>query len=261
MNKVYDCFLLFNELKMLNLRLNELNDVVDFFVIVESNSSFVGNSKAYFFEENINLFEKFKHKIIYLKWDLVPSSDPWQNEVNQRNFFSIFFKNNQNINDNDIIMLSDVDEIPDTKIITQIKENAPPTSILTFNQNLYYYNHWTRANRKWPGTVATTHHIVKNQYNYNFQQIRKDRCTSPHLGNENDYSTGGWHFSYFGDETFIINKIKNFSHQEYNTEQYTSSENIKKAILEGKDLFFRDYQTFTVDKNASYLPKFVYLLD
>jgi len=260
-NKVYDCFLLFNEVKMLNFRLNELNDVVDYFVIVESEFSFTGNSKPFYFEVNNDLYKGFQHKIVYLKYDLPLNTDPWQNETNQRNFFSVFLKDNKNIDDNDIIMLSDIDEIPDTKIITQIKENTPPTSLLTFNQNLYYYNYWTRANRKWPGTVAATHSVVKNQYNYNFQQIRKDRCTSPHLGNEGDYRTGGWHFSYFGDEEFIINKIKNFSHQEYNVDEYTSREKIKKVIEEGKDLFFRDFQTFTVEKNGSYLPKHIHLLD
>lgn len=70
--KIYDCFPFFCELDLLEIRLNILDPYVDYFVIRESNLGFAGNSKKYFFEENKNLFEKFLHKIIYIKVDNNP---------------------------------------------------------------------------------------------------------------------------------------------------------------------------------------------
>ena len=71
--KVYDCFCFFNELELLELRLNILDDYVDFFVISEANVTHTGKPKPYYFDENKHMFSKFLHKIIHLKIEDTPS--------------------------------------------------------------------------------------------------------------------------------------------------------------------------------------------
>ena len=70
--KIYDCFPFFNELDLLEIRLNYLDPYVDHFVLCESNVTFSGISKKYFYLENKNLFEKFEHKIIHVAVDDTP---------------------------------------------------------------------------------------------------------------------------------------------------------------------------------------------
>ena len=64
--KVYDCVLFFNEPELLEIRLNELYDSVDKFVIVETIENFQGKLKPLYFEENRHLFKKFEDKIIHI---------------------------------------------------------------------------------------------------------------------------------------------------------------------------------------------------
>ena len=64
--KIIDCFIFYNELDLLTYRLNLLNNIVDYFIIVESTHTFVGKEKKLFFDENKHLFENFNNKIIFL---------------------------------------------------------------------------------------------------------------------------------------------------------------------------------------------------
>ena len=91
--KIIDCFIFYNELDLLEYRLNILNDVVDYFVIVESTHTFVGKEKVLFFNENKHLFEKFNEKIIHIIVDDFPykypninihNNEQWKNEKFQR---------------------------------------------------------------------------------------------------------------------------------------------------------------------------------
>ncbi|MFA6665763.1 MAG: beta-1,4-N-acetylgalactosaminyltransferase, partial [Armatimonadota bacterium] len=74
--KVYDCFTFFNELELLELRLKLLNDVVDYFVLVESNKTFKNKDKEFVFEANKSMFEEYLAKIIYIRVEDMPDYDP-----------------------------------------------------------------------------------------------------------------------------------------------------------------------------------------
>ena len=114
---IYDCFIFFNEIDLLDLRLNELDSVVDKFVIVESTETFSKKKKTLFFNENKERFSKFKDKIIHIIVDDSPeltktSSDPggrWNIEHFQRNCIE---RGLVDCKPEDIILVSDVDEIP-----------------------------------------------------------------------------------------------------------------------------------------------------
>ena len=62
--KVYDCFPFFNELDILEVRLQELWDTVDNFIILEASTTYVGNPKSYLFDENKDRYAKYMDKII-----------------------------------------------------------------------------------------------------------------------------------------------------------------------------------------------------
>ena len=147
--KIIDCFIYYNEEDLLNYRLNILNDYIDYFILVESTMTHVGKSKKLFYNENKHLFENFNDKIIHIVVDLpyneyvinIEQNDQWKNENFQRNSIKLGI-DKLNLNSEDIILVSDVDEIPDYNILKQIKNGKIDLSnnIKCFEEDLYYYN-------------------------------------------------------------------------------------------------------------------------
>ena len=118
---IYDCFTFFNELDILELRLNILYKYVDKFVIVEGNKTHTGKDKDFIFEQNKNRFEKFLDKIIYIKVEDFPSlensqtsedGNKWLYENYQRD---AIMRGLTECKDDDIIITSDCDEIINPK--------------------------------------------------------------------------------------------------------------------------------------------------
>jgi len=253
--RLFDCFLYNGEAKMLNFRLHELSEVVDYFVIVEATHTFKGTPKKLMF--NIEDYQQFKDKIIFVPCETSPVSDAWENEKNQRRYLAVGVAKAQP-KDHDLLLLSDVDEIPDVTDLQKHKAQRLHQAYV-FNQNFYYYNYSCRNAKKWAGSVLLNNYILKVRFNNDFELVRKARNSLPKIGN--DYSSGGWHFSYFGDIDYIVNKIQEFSHQEYNNSKYTDREQIKKLIAEGKDLFLRADEKFEKIAEQSYLPRYLHLLD
>jgi beta-1,4-mannosyl-glycoprotein beta-1,4-N-acetylglucosaminyltransferase len=245
---VVDSFIFFNELDMLKFRLNYLNDSVDYFILVESTKSFTGNKKELFFENNKSEFEPFLHKIKHIIIDDLDNTNPWSNEYKQRDSISKGI-DQLNLGDDDLIIISDVDEIPDRNTINDLCKNIKILNIGYFEQDLYYYNLNCKFNGKWGLSKVCTYSFYKEIKSP--QKIRNYGASK--------IPNGGWHFSYFGDVNFIINKIRNFSHQEFNNSKFTDPEKIKKTIKENKDLYDRESQNITytyIDHNKNgYLPE------
>ena len=132
---------------LLDLRLNILNNYVDYFVIVEGNKTWQNNPKKLKF--NIKKFKKFKKKIIYIKVeDLPDGKNPWVRENFQRN---CIVRGLENARDQDIIIISDLDEIPNPSAIKLFNKKK---RYAVFEQNLYYYkiNLQSENNPLWPGS-------------------------------------------------------------------------------------------------------------
>ena len=164
--KIFDCFMYFDEEVVLDLRLNVLNDYVDYFVVVESNFTHRGEKRKLMFDPK--KFEKFKNKIIYLVYDKQPENieeinnydnedeksrkyilNAAQRENGQRNF--ILQGLNEAKND-DIILISDVDEIPNLENIDLKKINQ---KLIFFKQEMFYYKFNLKLpNIVWTGTKA-----------------------------------------------------------------------------------------------------------
>ena len=261
--KIIDCFTFYNELNMLNYRLNILNDVVDYFILVEAKQTHVGKEKKLFYDENKQMFEKFNDKIIHIVVDLpfnesnidISNGDQWTNEIFQRNCISQGLEKIQhNLNNNDHIVIADVDEIPDPKTLLQIKNKTLKIcDINVLEQEFYYYNLNSKRNEYWY-RCKTISYKKYRELNVLCNEIRFFSGTP--------IKNGGWHLSYFGDANFIKNKLENFAHQEYNSSTFTNTDNISEKINNGLDLFNRDknntsniIQKISIDNNT-YLPPF-----
>lgn len=254
--KIIDGFIFYNELELLNYRLNVLNDVVDYFIIVESTHTFVGKEKTLYYQENKELFNEFQDKIIYVIVDDLPYKYPnidiskkqqWLNEKFQRNAISRGLKK-LNLHDDDIIIISDLDEIVDPNTLESIKKKDIhiPNNIASLFMDMYYYNLNTKLQFIWeyPKILLYKMFISSNK---TCSEIREESYIS--------INNGGWHLSYFGDAMFIKNKLENFSHQEFNKEEYTNLENIDKRVKNNLDLFERNIRLNTINiKNNDYLP-------
>lgn len=255
MSKIIDCFIFYNEIDLLTYRLNILNDYVDYFIIVESTHTHVGNEKILYFNNNKHLFDKFNNKIIHIIVDDFPYKCPeiinetisWTNEKYHRNAISKGINSLNNLTDTDIITITDVDEIPNPEIFKKIKNGDYIININIIEMDFYYYNLNSIFKNKWRHPKILSYAIYK-QFNNNCDNIR-------FYNNIPIIENGGWHLSYFGDKYFIKNKLQNFAHVECNVPKFTNIDNIQEKIDKSIDLFDRDSElTFIELKDNNNLP-------
>ena len=256
--KVIDCFIFYNELQILEFRLDYLYDSVDYFVLVESTVTFAGNPKPLFFNENKHKFSKYNDKIIHIIVTDTPiykslktlkfvkgKCTALEREIFQRNCIDRGLLNIQ-LKDDDLILISDVDEIPDRNTLSTL--NLIESGIHTLLQDFYYYN----FSCKTPSLIVAAKILRYSTYT----QLRNPHAIRRSTKNVSYIEKGGWHLSYFGSSEFISNKIKQFSHQEYNSEEYTNITIIDKKMRENIDLFGRDivFKYIPIEENT-YLPE------
>ncbi|MDB9760383.1 hypothetical protein OAB59_00225 [Pelagibacteraceae bacterium] len=223
---IYDCFQYFNEDHVVDLRLNILDKYVDYFVISESTRNHQGVNKKLNFD--INKFSKFKSKIIYL------IADPEENLIEKKHKYghSLIEQHQRNYlinglnkaNNNDLILLSDVDEIPDLRKLNLIKKK-----FVAFSQKAFCYklNLQNPDEDNWIGTrgcikknLLSTQDLRNFKFkHYPFWRIDKK--------NMQIIDNGGWHFSYLLDLNKISEKIKSFSHSEDNIKENTNIDNLQ----------------------------------
>jgi len=253
--KIIDCFIFYNELDLLTYRFNLLNNIVDYFIIVESTHTFTGKEKNCFFNDNKHLFENFSNKIIHIIVDDLPYkyhnvnieiNNVWKNEIFQRNAISRGINYIKDLAQSDVIIISDLDEIPDPHTLDKIKKGNIIVDINMLEMDFYYYNLNTRVQSKW-SLCKIISYKKYNELNISCNHIRNTDCSK--------ILNGGWHLSYFGDKYFIQNKIQNFSHQELNTYKYTDLEKIEKRVQNGIDLYDRNniIERIKIEDNT-YLP-------
>lgn len=205
--KVVDTFMFFNEFEMLKYRLTVMGPYVDRFVICECPVSHSGNPKPMYFLENKHLFEPWLDKITHVIWkgyreDVYDTEDAWFNENNQRNHVLEGLKG---LDPNDIVIISDVDEIIDPLILENIDSILGGRRIVKLSMDLYYYDIEHGTSEKWDFARAARYSFVRD--------------TKPHYCRNSSridpvIEKSGWHLSFFGNEKFIINKTKNYAHRE-----------------------------------------------
>lgn len=253
MPKLVDCFIFYNEIALLKYRLHLLYSTVDYFVCVEANVTHTNISKPSYFTLYKKEFEPYLDKIIHIFVDDMPnSSSPWDFEFHQRNAIDRGLEKLQ-LDKNDTILISDVDEIPDPAKLTILKK-IPLKTTLALDQKLYYYHPTILQQSFWNHGKAIPYHLYCTKFNKLANAVRE-------TGEYNIMNMCGWHFSYFGSTEFIMNKIKMYTHQENNISSLNNKQNIEDAIKNVKDIFGRNiyYDYIPIEKNT-YLPKDIHLL-
>lgn len=201
--KIIDGFTFYNELAMLRYRLEVLYPFVDQIIICESTLTFSGKSKELYYENNKQLFSKYHDKIVHVIVDDMPETDnAWNREKHQRRCISRGFGE---MNDSDIIIISDVDEIPNPGLLQYVRKEGLDR-LYCLKQDLYYYNLNTLVGTNWTKAKILPYSFFKKEGRGDLELCRTSFFDAL-------FNLGGWHLSYFGDENFISNKIRNFSHK------------------------------------------------
>ena len=253
---IYDCFQYFNEDHMVDLRMNILDPYVDFFVISESTKTHQGHNKKINFD--IKNFPQFKDKIKFLVADYDKKIN-FENhtggesiiEQHQRNYLINGLKD---ASPEDLIILSDSDEIPDLSKIKNINKNK---KFIAFSQKMFMYklNLLNVEESGWIGSKITKKKNISSMQelrNLKFKNYPFWRIDKGHL----QIIEGGWHFSFLQTSDQILKKIKSFSHGEFNN-SLLNENSIEEKILKNKDIFNRGFTLKRIDVNENF-PKYIY---
>jgi len=256
--KVYDCFQFFNEENVLDLRLNILDKFVDFFVIVESTTDHQGRDKKLNF--NMEKFKKFKEKIIYIvvndTLDNIKKSHIGQNSLVERHQRNSIMRGLKNCDDNDLVIISDVDEIPDLNKLNLFDEK---NRYAVFCQKKFDYklNLLNETEGDWYGSkICLKKNLKSPQWlrdlkfkKYPFWRIDKIRDLQV-------IKNGGWHFSYLQNPEDLLKKIASFSHGEHNKPEFVNSKNIEEKIRMQKNIFDLGFSYKKIEIDNTF-PKYI----
>lgn len=255
---IYDCFIFYNELELLELRLHELARVVDKFVLVEATRTFTNRPKPLYFQENQSRFNEFREKIISIAVEDSPDiSDAWAVEHFQRNCIA---RGLSHCRPDDWILVSDVDEIPRAATVKRVTDqHAYPQGFLAdgiLRPGIRLFSAWEFTR----GRVRRNNPFIFKFQQSNYRHFINCLTVNPpsaihwhgtRMLYYRDFSTaqlvrhsgykaienGGWHFTSMGGADRIVEKIQSFAHQEYNEPGFLDTSRISQAIHEGKALF------------------------
>lgn len=267
MKKIIDCFTFYKEMDMLYYRLSILYDIVDYFVIVEARQTHVGIDKVLYFEENKERYAQFLDKIIHVVVEL-PFKHPnidfhlsqqWINEIYQRDCISFGIDKIPDLQDDDIIIITDVDEIPDKNTLHFIKSNTINIKykICYLLMVQHYYNLTIKHN-----DMIWCHAKLLDYFSYKYyistglscDKIRMIHCSvHPPFYNGLHIPKGGWHLCSFGDLYFIKNKHDMYAHQEVNTSEINNYERILKCITDDEYIKKNNMVRISIE-SENYLP-------
>ena len=218
--KIYDCFPFFNELDILEIRLDEMYEHVDHFVLVEAIETFRGDPKPLHYENNKERFEKYADKIIHVVNPHRHQVDNhWSRERFQRNYIREALKTCAR---DDIIFLSDVDEIIRKEQILPLSERVSYTQKpITCRQELYKFSlNQIDTSHIWHGTIAFPYRLLSQRRTLEgFRYFRYSLEV---------FEDAGWHFTSIGTIENHLLKIGAFSHSEIDTPEY--KENLRSMM-------------------------------
>lgn len=253
---IYDCFTFFNELDLLEIRLNVLKDVVDKFVLVEATQTFTGRPKPLYYKENAARFSAFADKIIHVVVDdfsaaqsgRTPREKAWMSESIQRNAIA---RGLQVARPDDTVLISDLDEIPKPETVKKVVGLSGVTGF-GMMPHVYFLNHRDyvvddNPNAEWThATQALSYADFVNPRTYakfkfnEFVPQEVNGCPSAtvvrFLKPRRTFYRSGWHFTYLGGVEAIVKKLKSFAHTEFSTDEFASPEAVKARLSNSSSL-------------------------
>jgi len=281
--KVFDVFMFGYELDMLEIRMNLLDPYVDYFVFSEAGQTFSGQKKPFYFDKSDKRFEKFIDKIIYTRIP-DPTYEQLQakgveyrvkRETYMRDAYqkdTIMEVLNNHCSDDDVILWSDLDEVPNPEVLEKLEDFYEPGNVYNFAQDNYqgslnYFENsqtihsqtldfsYGKEGRRWIGTKMCNFATIKK---YALSEFRRE---IPKESNHRIYP-GGWHWSTVGSNEVssmqdrVLKKMKSSAHLEYNDERIISE--YQQRIINGKDPLGRDNASYEViDINNSNFPDYI----
>jgi len=266
--RVYDTFIFYNELDLLELRLQELYDHVDVFILVESDRTLTNHPKPYIFEENRDRFRPWLDKIRHIKYTSRANDHFWTNADQQRD---AIIQGLEDADDNDIIMYSDVDEIIRPSSVDYIRTQSHAT-VFGFHMPLcnFKFNYVRVAPIPGPYDIWSMASRASWIRQFSVQALRNQRSSLYDLPVNIEYHGqagvllaeqvvtvphGGWHFSYLGDNNWLADKARNTVHQEENTLELLESLDLEKSIAERKSWNRNDEFQYEIVDMTDYFPK------
>ena len=253
-----DAFLYFDEKELVELRIKYLNDLVDHFIVVEADVTHQGKKKEWNFEPLLkNNLKNFSQKIHYHKlkidmneadsergwiYEKVKGGRSWKIENMQRNYIKEACKD---FAAKDIIIISDLDEIPSREKIKFIKScDFQFIAPVAFEHFLFHLDCNHLNLEKWLGSIAVTKEIFDKSKP---QELRNNRYKI------SQFVRSGWSFSSFGGLNRVREKFEAFAHEEYNKEEFKNDEHLIKCMENGEDVFKRNTKKQKVKRD--FFPK------
>lgn len=247
---IYDCFSFFNELDLLEIRLNVLKDAADRFVLVEAGETHTGKPKPFYFEENRGRFAEFLDRIKYVKINRFPEccKTAWARENWQRNAIA---EGLVGCADDDAVLISDLDEIPNPE---KVRGLVGKPGVVAFRQDYYsfYLNYRSVRDFRWCGTRMLSYrdflHCFDGVDVYDNEILVREvnegttaskiRCRKlpRSRGGEHAVSDGGWHFTCLGGAEAVLTKMRSVvPHHDFNPDDPSlTPERMAELIAKGR---------------------------
>lgn len=235
MTKIYDCFTFYNEFDLLDLRIAEMYDHVDYMVLVEADHTFQNEPKHFNFKHRMKEYEHLD-KLIYIGVEDMPlSPDPWTNERHQRDSIMLAL---DEAADDDLIIISDIDEILRPSTIAELRQGT--SQIYGFRLPLFNfkYNYMLVTQ----DCYSVWNGAIKKGLLESPEDFRRQRHTLNTLGWQYSDSAvsiiehAGWHFTYLGGDDFARNKIRSFAHADDNRPEVLNQINVEESIKQGRGI-------------------------
>jgi beta-1,4-mannosyl-glycoprotein beta-1,4-N-acetylglucosaminyltransferase len=219
--KIFDCFIFYNEIEILKLRLHELYNSIDYFVICESTVTFRGKPKPLFFREQRHQFGQFMDKIIHIVVEDMPAVSTeagstvvgdhdqtvWGREHYQRNAIK---RGLDRASLEDIVIISDCDEIirPDTIDILRANSGY---FLLDMPMYQFFYN-MCAQDSGWKKPFAYSYYLDDKIPDYNFNRTHEMECFNAFAPDHYYVRNAGWHFTFIGGTEQVKSKLAAYSH-------------------------------------------------
>ena len=285
--KIYDLITFSHELDLLDIRLNYLNDIVDFFVITESRQTFTGLEKELNFYNNRDLFKSFASKIIYLEAPSITNIPTIKDYQDNQSCWSCWTREHFQMNyslsllldelvDDNILIIKPNDEIPRKEILQ--KHLSDITTPRCCVQDLFFYklNLMAVNNQKTIDLLNSNpeHNNIRHRldnsigksYKWYGSVISQKKYISKHFWPNQHHQKPfmdmiencGWHYTYVSKEEDILTKIKSFSHADYfRDNQSDNIESIKQAIKNHTEIIPADRELIRIELNENNCPLYI----
>ena len=243
---IIDCFPFYNEFDLLDVRLNELRDVVDVFVLSEATRTFRNKPKPLYFDQAKDRYKEFdiEHIIIDSYDGIDPDKHKTMMDLGQKHKALNIMMERVGPQKDDMLIISDCDEIPRAEVVRQVAQDSTWEAIMPMMPLYYYYFNHVCTSMKWRGG---------KWYRYNGRRLKHRRYKNA----DRRVKNAGWHFSYFDDAEGIRQKIGSISHIEFDCPPYNTIEHIEGKLRDGGDLFDRGRYRFEITEDMSGLPQYV----